>query len=120
MTAHAEDALRSASIAQILDLPLAVPTSETSRAERLVSSQDSQVLDLVVARATTVCAVVADETTIAEQKQVRVRVQKSSACVAPEAVNVPSVARCILTVSIVQIVPFHHTAHANFSDCHCK
>lgn len=57
MTFHAENTLRSARIAQVLNLSFAVPASEALSAESLVSRQNGQVFDLVVARATTVCAV---------------------------------------------------------------
>ena len=59
MARHAEDTLRCTGIAQILDLALAVPTSETVCAESLVTGQDGQILDLVAAVVAAVCAVVA-------------------------------------------------------------
>jgi ABC-type sulfate transport system permease component len=65
---HAKDAVRRPGIAQILDLPLAVPTAEAGCAECLVARQDGEVLDLVPAGAAAVGAVVADEGTIAEQE----------------------------------------------------
>jgi hypothetical protein len=59
MTFHAENTLRSARIAQVLNLSLAVPASEALSTKSLVSRQDGQILDLVVAGATTIRAVTA-------------------------------------------------------------
>ena len=92
MTIHAEDALTGARIAQVLDLALAVPTSETGGAKGLVAGEDGEVFDLVAAGVAAICTVVADEGAIAEEEQVRIGVKESSACVTPEAVNVPSIA----------------------------
>lgn len=72
MTFHAENTLRSARIAQVLDLSFAVSASEALSAESLVSRQNSQVLDLVVAGATTVCAVTAYKRSITQKEEVRV------------------------------------------------
>lgn len=91
MTRHAEDTLRGAGIAQILDLALAVAAPEAVCAEGLVAGQDSQILDLVAAVVAAVGAVVADERAVAEEQEVRVRVEEGAARVAAEAVNVPSV-----------------------------
>jgi hypothetical protein len=88
---HAEDALRRAGIAQVLDLALAVTAAETVGAEGLVARQDGQVLDLVAAVVAAICAVVAYQRAIAEQQQVRVRVEQGAAGIAAEAVDVPSV-----------------------------
>lgn len=92
MTAHAEDALGGPRIAEVLDLALAVAASEAARAEGLVAGEDGEILNLVVAGAAAVRAVVADEGAVAEQQEVRVRVQQGATGVAAEAVNVPSVA----------------------------
>lgn len=94
MARHAKDALRSAGIAQVLDLTLAVPASETIGAEGLVASQNGQVLDLVAAVVAAVCAIVADEGAIAEEKEVCVRVEESAARVAAKAVDMPPIASC--------------------------
>jgi hypothetical protein len=88
---HAEDALRRAGIAQILDLALAVAAAEAVGAKGLVARQDGQVLDLVAAVVAAICAVVAYQRAVAEQQQVRVRVEQGAAGVAAEAVDVPSV-----------------------------
>ena len=95
---HAEDALRGAGIAQVLDLALAVAASETVGAEGLVARQDGQVLDLVAAVVAAVRAVVAYQRAVAEQQQVRVRVEEGATRVAAEAVDVPSVPRCSMSV----------------------
>jgi hypothetical protein len=94
MTAHTEDTLRSARIAQILNLPFAVATAEAARAEGLVTGEDGQVFDLVAAGIAAICTVVADEGAVAEEEQVGVRVKQGAAGVTSEAVNVPSVAGC--------------------------
>lgn len=84
--------MRRAGIAQVLDLPLAVAASKACRAEGLVARQDGQVFDLVVTSATAVGAVVAYEGAVAEQEEVGVGIEKSIACVATKAVEMPSVA----------------------------
>jgi hypothetical protein len=88
---HAEDTLRCACIAQVLDLALAVPAAEAVGTKGLVARQDGQVLDLVAAVVAAVCAVVAYQRAVAEQQEVRIRVEQSAAGVAAEAVDVPSV-----------------------------
>lgn len=75
MTTHAKDALAGARISQVLNLPLAVPAFETCRAESLITRQNSEIFDFVSTRAAAVGAVVADEGSIAEQKQVGIRVE---------------------------------------------
>lgn len=91
MTIHAKDSLRGARITQILDFSFAVPTFEAIGTECLVSGQDCEVFDLVVAVTTTVCAIVAYQGAIAEQEEVGVRVEESATGVAAKAVDVPSV-----------------------------
>lgn len=93
MAGHAEDALRGACIAQILDLPLAVPAPEAVGAKGLVAGQDGEVFDLVPAVVAAVGAVVADQGAVSEQQQVGVRVEQGAARVAAKAVDVPSVSR---------------------------
>lgn len=95
---HAKDALRGASIAQVLNLALAVAASEAVGAESLVTGQYGQVLDLVATVVAAVGAVVADERAVAEEQQVGVRVEQRAARVAAEAVDVPSVAGCAVSV----------------------
>lgn len=59
MTLHAKDTLRRPRIAQILDLLLAISAPEALGAKGLVTRQDRQILDLIPARAATVCAIAA-------------------------------------------------------------
>jgi hypothetical protein len=94
MTAHTEDTLGSARIAQILNLPFAVATAEAARAEGLVAGEDGQVFDLVATGIAAICTVVADEGAVAEEEQVGVGVKQGAAGVTSEAVDVPSVAGC--------------------------
>ena len=96
MTAHAEDALGCPRIAEILDLPLAIATSEACFAEGLVASQDGQVLDLISASIAAVRARVANERAISKQEEVRVGVERRATVVASEAIDVPSVARYVM------------------------
>ena len=65
MTVHAKDALGGAGIAQILDLPFAIPALEAVGAESLVAGEDGEILNLVPTAATAVGAVVADQGAIA-------------------------------------------------------
>lgn len=105
MAAHAEDPLGGSRVSQVLNLSLTVATPEARRAERLVTSEDGEVFDLVSASTAAVCAVVADERPIAEQEEVRVGVEESAAGIAAEAVEMPSVAGCIgrRLISIVEL-----------------
>lgn len=91
MTRHAEDTLRGAGIAQVLDLALAIPTPEAVGTEGLVAGQDGEILDLVAAVVAAICTVVAYQGAVAEQQQVRIRVEEGAARVAAEAVDMPSV-----------------------------
>lgn len=99
MARHAEDALGGASIAQVLDLALAVAASEAIRTEGLVPRQNGEILNLIAAVVAAVGAVVADQRAVSEQQQVGVRVEQRAARVAAEAVNVPSVASCADNIS---------------------
>jgi len=94
MARHAKYALRRARISKVFDLPPAVPAAETAGAIGLITGQDGQVFDLVAAGTAAVGAVVADERAVAEQEEVGVRVEKGTAGVATEAVDVPSVTGC--------------------------
>lgn len=93
MTCHAEDTLRCARIPQVLNLPLAVATLKAACAEGLVTGEYSQILDLVSAGIAAVCALIAYERAITEQKEIRIGVEEGPASVASEAINVPAVAR---------------------------
>lgn len=92
MTRHAKDSLRSASIAQILNLALAVPASKTIGTEGLVARQYGQVFYFVAAVIAAVGAVVAYERSVAEEQEIRIRVKEGAASVAAKAVDMPSVA----------------------------
>ena len=70
MAAHTKNPLRRSGIAKVLNLPLAVSTSKTSGAERLISGENSKVLNLVPACRATVCALVTDQGAIGKQKKV--------------------------------------------------
>jgi hypothetical protein len=95
---HTEDTLRGSCIAQVLNLSLAIPTPEAVGAKGLVAGQDGEVFDLVPAVVAAVGAVVADQGAVSEQQQVGVRVEQGAARVAAEAVNVPSISRCAMSV----------------------
>ena len=68
MTLHAEDALRSPRISEILDLLLAIAAFEAIGTEGLISGENGKVLDLVAAIAAAVCTIIADEGAITEEK----------------------------------------------------
>ena len=91
MAEHAEDPLRGARIAQVVDLALAISASEAAGAEGLVAREYGEVLDLVAAGAAAVGALVADERAIAEEEEIRIRVQQRLTGVASKAIDVPSV-----------------------------
>ena len=59
MTGHAEDALGSAGISEILNLVLAVTAAKTAGTEGLITRQDGQVFDLVPTGIAAVCTVIA-------------------------------------------------------------
>jgi hypothetical protein len=92
MARHAEDTLRGASIAEVLNLTLAVPAPKAVRTESLVTCQDSQIFNFVAAMVAAICAVVAYQGAVAEQEEVRIGIEQGAASIAAEAVNVPSVA----------------------------
>ena len=93
MAAHAKDSLTRARITQVLDLSLAVATPKAGGAEGLIAGEDGEVFDFVAACVAAVGAVVADEGAVAEQEEVRVRVEQGPAGVTAEAVDVPAIAR---------------------------
>lgn len=86
MATHAKYTLRCPGISQVIDFALAVAAAEARRAECLIARKDRKIFDLVAACAAAVCAVVANKGAVAEQKQVGVRVEESSACITAEAV----------------------------------
>lgn len=59
----------------------------------MVTRQDRKILDLVVARTATIRAIVTNERSIAEKEEVRVGIEECPACVAPKAVEMPSITR---------------------------
>ena len=65
MTVHTEYPLRSAGISKVLNLPLAISTLETIRAEGLIAGENGQILNLVSTATATICAVVADQGAVA-------------------------------------------------------
>lgn len=67
MAVHTEYTLRGSSIAQILDLPFAVPASEALCAESLLARQDGEVFDLVPTRTAAVRAVAANQRPISQE-----------------------------------------------------
>lgn len=93
MTFHAEDALGRSRIAKILDLPLAVPAFEAISTECLIPCEDGQILDLISARTTTICAIVADEGSIAKKEEIRIRVEECTTGITSETVDMPSISR---------------------------
>lgn len=93
MAAHAEDSLRGSSIAQIFDLALTIAASKAGCTEGLITRQDGEILDFVVAGATAVGAVVANEGAVTEQEQIRIGIKKRATRVATEAIQMPSIAR---------------------------
>jgi hypothetical protein len=94
MTVHAKDALRRSCIAKVLDLFLAIAAFEAVCAESLVTSQYSQIFNLVSAAATAVSAVVADQRPVAEEEEVRVGVEQSTAGITAKAINMPPLSSC--------------------------
>ena len=72
MTGHAKYALTRPRISQVLDLALAVPTSEACRAKCLIASQDGKIFNLVSASIATIGTIVTDERAIAEKEEVRI------------------------------------------------
>ena len=74
MAVHAEHALTGSRISQVLNLPLAIPTSKAAGAVCLVAGENGEVLNLISTGAAAIRAVVANEGAIAEQKQIGVRV----------------------------------------------
>lgn len=94
VTVHAEYSLRRARISKVFNFLLAVATLEAIRAKGLITSQDSQIFNLVMTAVTAVSAVIADQGPVAKQEEVCIRVEKGTAGVAAEAINVPPVASC--------------------------
>jgi hypothetical protein len=96
MTVHAKDALRRSCIAKVLDLFFAIAAFEAVCAESLVTSQNSQIFNLVSAAATAVGTIVADQRPVAEEEEVRIGVEQSTAGITAKAINMPSISSCFL------------------------
>ena len=60
MARHAENPLRCSGVFEVLDLLFTVATFEAVRTERLVTSQDRKILDLLPAGATVIGAFAAN------------------------------------------------------------
>jgi hypothetical protein len=60
----------------------------------LVARQYGKILDFVVAVATAVGTIVAYEGAVAQEEEIRIRVEEGAASVAAETVDVPSVTSC--------------------------
>ena len=67
MAVHTKYTLRGSSIAQVFDLPFAVPASKALCAESLLAGQDGEIFDLVPTRTAAVRAVAADQRTISQE-----------------------------------------------------
>jgi hypothetical protein len=96
VAAHAEYALGGSCVSEILNLTFAVSAAEASCTESLVARENGQILNFVSTRTAAVCAIVADEGSVAKEEEVRVRVEKGSAGVASKAIQMPSIASCQL------------------------
>lgn len=59
----------------------------------MIAGQDGQILDLIPTDTATVCTIVTDERSVAEEEEVRIGVEDGVACIATKAVYVPSIAR---------------------------
>ncbi len=94
MATHAKDALRGAGISQVLNLALTVPTTEAGSTKGLVSSENSHVLDFIIANSARICTIVAYQRAVSKKQEVGIGVEQGAACVASEAVEMPSVTSC--------------------------
>lgn len=60
----------------------------------MVTGQNSQIFNLIIAGTAAVGTIVANEGAIAEEKEVRIRVEQSAAGIASEAIQMPSISSC--------------------------
>jgi hypothetical protein len=65
----------------------------------LVAGKNCEVLNLVAAGTTAVSAVVANQGAVAEEQEIRIRVEESMAGVTPEAIKMPTIVCCSRRVS---------------------
>lgn len=92
MTFHAKYPLRCPGIFEILNLLLAISTSETGGTKRLISGENGKILNFIPTGTAAIGTIIADEGAVAKEKEVGIGIQECAACVAPEAVNMPSIA----------------------------
>jgi len=67
----------------------------------LLSRENSEVFDLVATGVAAICAVVTDKRAVAQEEEVRVRIEKRAARIASKAFDMPSLPSC----EIVSTVP---------------
>ena len=72
MAFHAKDPLRSPSIFEIFDLPLAIPALKARRAKGLVPGENRQIFNLIATYTAAISAIVTDERAVAKQEKVRI------------------------------------------------
>lgn len=65
----------------------------------MISSQNSQVFDLVPTSTAAICAIVADKRTVSEKQEIRVAIEKGAASVASKAFDMPPVTSYMKEVS---------------------
>lgn len=92
MAIHAEDTLRGAGIAQVVNLPFAVAAAKAAFAEGLLAGKDGEILDFVSAGGAAVGTIAANQGAIPEEEEVSVGVKEGTAGAATETIDVPSVA----------------------------
>lgn len=61
MTGHTKYALARTGIFEVLDLLLAIATTEAGGTKGLIACQDGEILNLVAARITAICTIVANK-----------------------------------------------------------
>lgn len=94
MAFHTKYTLRGPGIFEVFNLLLAISTTETGRTKCLVAGENGKILDFVSTRTATVGTIIANERAVAQEEQVGVRIEQGVTGIAPEAVNMPSIASC--------------------------
>ena len=94
MAFHTKYTLRGPGIFEVFNLLLAISTAETGGTKGLVPGENGKIFDFVPTRTATVGAIVANEGAVAQEEQVGVRIEQGVTGIAPEAVNMPSIASC--------------------------